>query len=476
MATSVAPVDSSNMALFSSLGVGSGLPLGTLLTQLQTSEEASLQPIQSQESTVSATLSAYGQIQSAVTALQTAAQTLTTTGIFNALQTSVTGSAFTASAGTGAVAGQYSVTVDQLAKSQTLYTSGQSSATAANGTGGTVTLTLGDGSTHTLDLTGKDTSLNGLVSAINADSSLGVSATLINDGSATPYHLLLIANKTGDQGAVKSISSNNGAVQSLLGFTQGSASAVTEAPAANAQLHIDGIAVTSQSNTVQNAVSGVTLTLNAVDTSPTTLSITQDNTKVTNAVQGFVAAYNTLQSTIQSLTAYDTTSNSGSVLTGDSLALQVQSQTQSALDTFLPSGTINSLFELGVSSDPTSGKLSLDTTALSQALTKDPTGVQNVLGGTGGVGNAVQTLTTNMLETGGLFSNADDSLNQTLKDLQSQYTETSNRISADIANYRQQFTALDSMVAQMNSLSTYLTQQLSGISASSSSKSSGSSL
>ncbi|TAN30320.1 MAG: flagellar hook-associated protein 2 [Castellaniella sp.] len=473
MATSVAPVDLSNTSLFSSMGVGSGLPLGTLLTQLQTSEEAALQPIQSQEGVVSATLSAYGQVQGAVTALQVAAQALTTPGTFNALQTSVTGSGFTASAGAGAVAGQYSVTVDQLAKSQTLVTSGQASATAANGTGGTVTLTLGDGSTHTLDMTGKDTSLNGLVSAINADPSLGVSATLINDGSSTPYHLLLIANGTGTQAAVKSISSSNGSLQSLLGFTQGSASSVTESAAANAQLHIDGIAVTSQSNTVQGAISGVTLTLNAVNATPSTLAVTQDNTKVTDAVQGFVNAYNTLQSTVQSLTAYDTTSNSGSVLTGDSLALQVQSQTQSALDTFLPGGTISSLFQLGVSSDPTTGKLSLDTTALSQALAKDPTGVQNVLGGTAGVGKAVQTLTTNMLETGGLFSNADSSLNQTLKDLQSQYTEMSNRISADMSNYRQQFTALDSMVAQMNSLSSYLTQQLSGISSSSSSKSAG---
>lgn len=473
MATSVSPVGSTDTSQFSSLGVGSGLPLDTLMTQLQTSEQAALQPIQSQEDITNATLSAYGQVQSAVTALQTAAETLTTAGTFNALQATTTGSAFSATAGSGAVAGQYNVTVDQLAKPQTLVTTAQASATAANGTGGTITLTLGDGSVHTLDLTGKDTSLNGLVSAINQDSSLGVSATLVNDGSSSPYHLLLIANNPGDQGAVKSISSDNGSIQGLLGFTQGSTSNVTEDPAVDAQLHIDGIAVTSQSNTVQDAIAGVTLTLNAVDSTPATLAVTQDNTRVTQAVQGFVTAYNTLQSTVQSLTAYDTTSNSGNVLTGDSLALEVEGQTQNALDTVLPGGTIGSLFQLGVSSDPTTGKLSLDTTALTQALAKDPTDVQNVLGGPAGVGSAVQTLTTNMLETGGLFSNAEDGLNQTLKDLQSQYTETSNRITADMDNYRQQFTALDSMVAQMNSLSSYLTQQLSSLSSSSSGKSAG---
>ncbi|CAM5215925.1 hypothetical protein CDEF62S_01598 [Castellaniella defragrans] len=197
---SVTPVDSTDTSLFSSLGVGSGLPLDTLMTQLQTSEEAGLQPIQQQENTTSATLSAYGQLQSAVSALQAAAQTLTTSGTFNALQATVSGSALTASTASGAVAGQYSITVDQLAKPQTLYTTGQASATAANGTGGTLTLTLGDGTTHTLDLTGKDTSLNGLVEAINSDSSLGVSATLINDGSSSPYHLLLGARSTGRPG------------------------------------------------------------------------------------------------------------------------------------------------------------------------------------------------------------------------------------------------------------------------------------
>ena len=466
---SVTPVDSSNNAQFSSLGVGSGLPLGTLLTQLQTSEQAALQPIQQQEETTTATLSAYGQLQGAVTALQTAAETLTTPGTFNVLKADVTGSAFSASSASGTVAGQYSVAVDQLAKSQTLYTAGQVSATDAHDAGGQLTLTLGDGTTHVLDLTGKNTSLQGLVGAINSDPGLGVSATLINDGSSTPYHLLLIANNTGDQGAVAKISSNNASLQSLLGFGQGAASTVTEDPAANAQLQIDGIAVTSQSNTVQGAISGVTLTLNAVDTSPSTLTLSQDNTGVTQALQGFITTYNTLQSGIQSLTAFDTSSGTGSVLTGDSLAREVQDQTQNALNTFASGGVLDSLFELGVSSDPLTGKLSLDPAAFSRALAKDPAGVQNVLAGATGAGAAMQTLTTQMLDTGGLFSNATDGLNATLKDLQSQYTEQSNRINDDIANYRAQFTALDSMVAQMNSLSTYLTQQLSGLGTSSSS-------
>ncbi len=115
MTLSVAPFSSMDTSTFSSMGVGSGLPLGSLMTQLQTSENLALEPIQSQEDSLNAKISAYGKLKSAVSALQTAAQTLSSTGTFTALKTSVTGSAFTASAGSGAVAGQYSVTVDQLA-------------------------------------------------------------------------------------------------------------------------------------------------------------------------------------------------------------------------------------------------------------------------------------------------------------------------------------------------------------------------
>ncbi len=461
MTLSVAPFSSMDTSTFSSMGVGSGLPLGSLMTQLQTSENLALEPIQSQEDSLNAKISAYGKLKSAVSALQTAAQTLSSTGTFTALKTSVTGSAFTASAGSGAVAGQYSVTVDQLATAQTLYTAGQTSNTTANGTGGTLTLTLKNGTTQSLDLTGKDTSLNGLVSAINGDPSLGVSATIINDGSATPYHLMLIANKTGDQSAVTSISSSNSALQSMLGFTQGTASSVAETAASNASVHINGIAVTSQSNTLQNAIQGVTLNLSAVDASPSTLSITHDDSQITQAVQGFVTAYNGLQSTIQSLTAYNTATQSGSILTGDPVALQVQEQMFGALNTVVSgTTTYQSAFQLGLSTDPTSGSLTLDTNALSAALSSNPGDVQAVLGGTRGLGSAFQTLSTNMLQTGGLFSNASDSMNQMMTDLQSQYTQTSDRISADMENYRQQFTALDSTVGQMNSLSSYLTQQL----------------
>ncbi|CAM5788980.1 flagellar filament capping protein FliD [Castellaniella caeni] len=454
-----------NSGLISSLGVGSGLPLDDLLDQLQTSENASLQPIQAQEDTANATLSAYGTLQNSISNLQAAAQPLSNPQSFNTLQANVGGSAFTATVDGGAIAGQYDVTVDQLASAQTLVTAGQASQTISNGTGGSLTITLANGTSNTLDLTGKDTSLNGLVAAINGDSALGVSATLVNDGSASPYHLLLIAQQTGTQAAVSSISSDNANLQNLLGFTQGdTGSGVTERAASNAQLHIDGVAISSPSNTLQSAITGVTLTLQSVDADPTKLDITHDTTQATQSVQNLVTAYNSVLSTLQSLTAYDTGTQTASPLTGNPLALQVQEQLNNALDTPSSSGSLSSVFSLGLSTDPTTGQLSLNTDTFSSLLASDPTDVQNVLAGASGVGQAFQTMSDQLLQTGGAFSSATEGTKNLLSDLQAQYQQQSDNISSEMDNYRQEFTALDSMMAQMNSLSSYLTQQLAGLS------------
>jgi len=471
--SSTSTVGTGTAGSINSLGVGSGLPLSDLLTQLRTNANVALTVIQTQQTAAQTKLSAYGTVQNALEGFQAAAAALTSSDTYGALKTNVSGDALTASTTDGAVAGQYSITVDQLATSQTLVTTGLADRTSSNGTGGSITVTLSDGTTKTLDLSGKSTSLNDVISAINGDPDLGITATMINDGSSTPYHLLLTASDSGTDASVASISSTNESLQSILGFTQGSPSAnITETEATNALLHINGIAITSQSNQVDDAIEGVTLSLSQVDSSPTTLSITHDDSATSQAVQNFVNAYNSLQTTIQSLTAYDTSTNTGGALTGDSVARNVQNQIRNVLNTTMPSGTVQSLYQLGITTDPTNGTLSLDSDKLAAAINSNPGDVQNLLGGASGIGTLANNLTTSMLGTGGLLSAATDGMNQTLTDLQNQYTQTSNQIDAQMTVYQQQFTALDTLVAQMNSTSSYLTQQLSQLGSTSSSSSS----
>ncbi|GAB2909326.1 flagellar filament capping protein FliD [Paralcaligenes ginsengisoli] len=457
------------MANVSSLGVGSGLPLDTLLTNLRNSENTALVAIQTQQSGVQSRISAYGQLKNTVTTLQGTIAALSSNDTYGALKTSVSSSAFTASATSQAIPGQYSIQVDTLATAQTLIGAGQASQTAANGTGGQVTITLADGTSKVLDMTGKDTSLNGLVSAINSDSTLGVQATLINDGSGTPYHLLLTAAKTGTTASVTSISvsPDNTALQSVVGFG-GSSPALTATAATNASLRINGIAISSQSNQVANAIQGVTLNLNTTTTAPSNLSITSDNSAVSAAVNAFVTAYNSLQTTLQSLTAFDTTAKTSSALTGDSVARSIQNQVRNVMNVVSSTGTVRTLSQLGISTNK-DGTLAIDSTKLAAAVNSNPDDVKNLLSGTNGVAQTLTTVTNNILGTNGLLSTATDSANSISSDLQKQYDDTSARIDAVMATYQTQFTNLDTMVAQMNSVSSYLTQQLSSLSISQSS-------
>lgn len=449
----------------SSIGVGSNLPLDKLLDDLRNSENNALVAIQSKQITAQNRLSAYGKISSSIEALKAAGTAIADKNTFGALKSSVAGDGLTASASSKAIAGQYSIKVETLATSQTLVTEKQASRTAANGADGVITFTLGDGSQATLDLTGKSTSLEGLVSAINADSKLGVQATLVNDGSGTPHRLLLTSTKTGTDASVASIDvAGNDALRDIIGYGSGNPSSSISATAAatNATIKINGIAISSQRNTITDAIDGVTLSLTKADLNATnTVTISRDDSAATKAIGAFVSAYNSLQSTIKSLTTYDVEAKKGSALTGDSLARRVQTQFQSVLNVSGSSGAIRSLSAIGINSDPKTGQLSIDNDKLTAALKDHLPDLQNLLTGENGLTKKISTIADSFLASGGLISAAKEGADRSIVDLQKQYDATSARIDSKMEVYRMQFTALDSMVAQMNSVSTYLTQQLS---------------
>src|SRR5690606_19359582 len=226
---------------------------------------------------------------------------------FGALKASVSGDAFTATASTKGIAGEYSIAITQLAATQTLAAAGQADRTTAIATGsGTVDIevALADGTTKTLTLNEADTSLNGIVKAINADSELGIKATLVNDGSGTPHRLLLTASDSGTDAAVASITvEGSNELQAAMGYNStnsgGAVGSLTQQQAAaNAQLTINGIAITSQSNTVEDAIEGVQLTLSKGITDPAYLSSQSDDAVAADDINAFVTAYNKLQITI----------------------------------------------------------------------------------------------------------------------------------------------------------------------------------
>lgn len=453
----------------SNIGVGAGLPLQTILDDLRKVENQSLALIESRASTVQGRMSAYGTMKSAIEAFKTASDALGKADTFGALKTSGGGDFFTTTATSKAIAGQYSIEVSQLATAQTLTSAGQADRDKAIATGaGTVDIQITiDGKVQGLTLDEADTSLEGIVKAINADSGLGVSATLINDGGTEDaHHLLLTAKGTGDKAAISSIQVvGSTELQDVIAFDNKGVlpTVLTEAAAKNATLDINGIPITSQTNTVTDAIEGVTLTLtkqNAIGET-SNLSVTRDDSVTSKAVNTFVTAYNNLQGIIKTLTAYNVDNQKGSALTGDSLARQVQSQVREALNVANSSGAIRTLSQMGITTNPSDGVLKVDADKLAKALKDNMVDVQGLFSGENGISKKMAAVADTFVKSGGLISSATDSMTTTLKDLEKQYSAMSDRIDQKMETYRQQFTRLDTMVAQMNSVSSYLTQQLS---------------
>lgn len=454
----------------SSIGVGSGLPLDQLLSDLRKSENQPLVLIQQRQVLSEARLSGYGIIKGSLTDLQKAATALTDANKYGALKGTSSAESVGVKVENSAVAGNYTLSNVQLATSQALTLSGYANRDKNISTGNaslTIQLNNAKAEAVTVDL-GSDTSLQGIMKTINANPDLGVQATIINDGDAkAPYRLMLTATDTGTEAGVASIAitsdADNDPLQSLLQFdsTQPKASQFQVTAANNASFQLNGITITSQSNTIKDVIEGVTLDLKSVPTDDVKIAITRDDSVAINAVKDFVKAYNGLLDTIKAQTSFDVASEKSSALTGDSLVRRVESHVRTALGSAEGSGDIYSLADLGIKTDYKTGKLEIDDTKLTEAVRDNLGAVTEFLSGENGVGKKIDATVNEYIKSNGLIQNATDSLDRTIKDIQSQYQATTERIENKMENYRRQFTQLDVMMNQMSGASNYLTQQLS---------------
>ena len=453
----------------SSIGVGSGLPIDELLSDLRKSENHALNLIQARQDKAEDRLSAYGKLKSALSSLDAAAKTLDNPDTYGAFKTTSSSDAFSANAAPGAMAGQYAIRVDQLASHQSLVAQGVADRSANIGSGGQITINLQNGQSTTIDLSSAGgTSLTDIAEAINGNADAGVNATIINDGDANaPFRLLLTSRETGTAASVQSLSvEDNTELSDLLTFSVDGDGAVsgslTHEAALDARLNINGIDITNGSNTVEDVIEGVTLTLEDTtpENAPGSLSVTEDASATTKAIKDFVKAYNTLQDSLRSLTSYDIENNKASALTGDSLARRLQGDIRATLNVFGGGENVRTLGQLGLTTDTRTGQLELDETKLADALKNNPAEVQSLFSGTTGVGGRVSQVAETFTRSGGLFSISTDSINRSITDIQRQYEVTSERIDNRMEGYRRQFQQLDRMMAEMSSVSDYLTQQL----------------
>jgi len=359
MATS----DILNALSSSGLGTGQGIDVTATVSQLIANLRGPEQVWQTQQKILAGQSSALTQLNTEVTALSDAVDSLNDpAGALTARSvTSSQAAIATATASNSTPIGSHTVVVNNLATSSSYYSGAVASSTTPL-PAGTFTIQVGSGQASTITIDATNSTLDGLAAAIT-NLNLGVSASMVNDASGA--RLAIVSNTSG---AASDLTIAN--VDSSLSFTKG-------ATGTNASLTVDGVPISSASNTVSNTVAG--LTLNLVGQDPNTqiqISVTPDTTTVTQAVTDFVTAYNTIIQDLSSQFTFNTTTSSAGALAGDAGARMVQSELLSAVTYAGTGNSFNTLASLGISMN-NDGTLSIDNAKLSAAVNSDFTGVQN---------------------------------------------------------------------------------------------------
>jgi len=453
------------MATITSSGIGSGLDINGIIDKLMQVEKKPIDAINQKISDVQTKISAFGQVKSALSTLQSAAKSLSDPNTLYAVTTSVgSGAGFTATAGAGAATGTYDIGVQRLAQAQRVATSATQTFTPG---AGTLTIKAG-GQSVQVDFSGGGT-LEDLRNAINDQANSLVSATIVDNGTAK--QLIITSRQSGANQAFQLI--GTGGLEGLTfnpDATEGNENVTLVQKAQDAQITFNGLTVTRSANTIDDLIPGVTLTLQSVTGQTTApLSVQRDNSALEKAMQSFVDAYNAVNNTIYTLTYYDPDTKTAGPLSGDSALRTIQNQLRNTLNSLTGSGTLRSYTDLGLSFDA-KGKLSFNTATFEKALQTQPSAVKQMLVGTDtqpGLATRLDSLLTTNLQTGGLLDASVQGLNSKVALLNSQKERLQSQLDRIQATYQQQFNNMDTIVGQYNSLSTYLTQQFNALFASS---------
>ncbi len=386
-------------------GIGTSIDVATLVTNLMNVESQPLTLLQKSQTSYQAQLSAVGTLKSSLSTFQSSLSSLTSLSGFTAMKASgYDTSILNASVTSSAPSGTYAVNVTQLAQSQVLAAQGQTSTTAAIGSGTSTTIsfqfgtvsggTLSNGQysgatfTQNGNLSGGSITINssnntlaGIRDAINS-ANLGVSASIVNDGSSTPNRLVLTSTAGGSSSEMKISVSGDSTLASLLSNDPAGTQNMSEVTTGqNALATINGIAVQSPTNTLSNVVDGTSLTLSK--TGSTTVTVANDASATSTGVVNFVKAYNALRVSLNSLTNIDTSNSANNgPLASDVSTKTLINQITDVLGQAIGSGTYQSLGSIGVTMG-SDGTLSIDDTKLSAAIAASPSQVAGLFAGAG---------------------------------------------------------------------------------------------
>jgi flagellar hook-associated protein 2 len=391
------------MTGITSTGLGSGLDIKTLVTNLVSAEQTpQTTRLDTQQADITTKISSYGNIKSAMSSFQSSLTALTNLNTFQKLTaTSSDTSTLTVTASSNADAANYNVEVKQLAKSQTLASIPLSSATSTVGTG---TLTIKFGTTTydpatdtytgftqggsqgslTLNIDSSNNTLAGISNAINK-ANAGITAAVVTDNTGS--RLVLNSTQTGANNSMEISVTDTGdgndidtSGLSALAFNAAATNMTQPQAAQDAKLAINGLDIVSSSNTVNTAIKGLSLNLQQAQPGKiVNVGIAQNNDDITTSINAFVKGYNDLLTIVNPLTTYDATNQKGGLLQGDATIVGAMAQLRSKLGNMVGglNGSAKSLADIGISTQK-DGTLTLDSTVLNKQLASNRSGVTSV--------------------------------------------------------------------------------------------------
>lgn len=451
------------------------LDIDAIVTKLMAVEKRPLTTLATKEATYQAKISALGSLKGVISSLQAAsAAMIPSTGTtaaekFTVLKAIVADESIASvTADSSAVPGSYKLEVTQLAQQHRIATAtGSGSPFDADnkliGRGGTLTISLDtvgeDTPTKTTSLAIADGSTpEEIRDAINA-AKAGVSATVVNGTNGK--QLVLVSDTPGSDQEI-TLSGIDGL--SYDGDGSGTDEFTQLQAAQGSAFKLDGIEITATTNTVSSAIDGLTLTLSeeSEEGVATTITVSRDTSSLTSAVNSFVKAYNDFNTTASSLGGYNATTKVAGTLNGDSGLRGSQNVLRLAFNSVpaeLSSANLQRLSDIGVSFLK-DGSLTVDATKLEKAISKDLTGVANLVAA---YGKSFDDAADGLIGSEGTIVARTEGYNTSIKGLEKQAEAVQLRLTAIEARYRKQFTALDVMVASMSQTSDYLTTQLANL-------------
>lgn len=446
-----------------SLGLGSGLDLEGLISNLVAAEgtPASLR-IAQKEAEFQAELSAMGSFRSALDTFNMALDALNSLESFSKrTATSSNETLFTVKADSTAVTTAHDVEVLSLAAAHKL-SSAAFAADAQVGTGN-LTITIGDAS-MTVAISEEHATLADIRDAINsAEDNPGVQASIVTgeDGS----HLVLTSTSTGEASAMTiTASGGDGGLEALVYDPANGTTNMTEVQAAtDAELRVDGITVYSASNSVTGAIEGVTIELHSASPGTTArLEVALDVSGTRQAIENFVHAYNTLQTTLNDLTSYDAETGIGGPLLGDSMVLLFQDQLRREMNDAVSGlgSSFDSLVDIGLETNLDDGTLVIDEEQLTKALEEHFDEIGTMFASADGYATRLQSLADTYLESDGLIEVRTEGLQKSIEGLEEDMEKLNAHLASYEARLRAEFTALDQLVAELTATSEFLAQQL----------------